>query len=99
MSGQRRDAKLWTASDAEARSQRERAARAALEADLVEYLDLSRRVLAAVTQILADFPKTRKGSDAAFVLSLLLARLLNDLRVCTCVAATGYPASGLRGID
>jgi hypothetical protein len=72
------------------RARREREVADALRADLVDYVDLSDRVMAAVTKIVVEYKVDGTGSDSAFVNSLLLARLLNDQRAVVRDAQEGY---------
>ena len=52
---------------------------------------MSDRALTAVSKMLADYPAASNNHDSVFVISLLLARVLNDQHVCVVTAAKGYP--------
>ena len=78
-----------------ARAERERDTATALRPELADYVSLSTRVLSAVSGIVAAYPGYGTGADSAFVVSVLLARLLNDHWVCVSTAELGYPLQAL----
>jgi hypothetical protein len=72
------------------RAQRERETAEALRGDLADYVELSDCVMSAVTKIIVEYRVDGAGSESAFVLTLMLARLLNDQQSCVRDAREGY---------
>ena len=74
---------------------REREVSQHLLTTLAEYITLSDDVLEEVTGVLASFSKEGRLSDAAFVCTLLISRLLNDQRATVAMATQGYVLQAL----